>query len=214
MTKQEFITELRDKLGGASTQDIEERLSFYDEMINDIVEEGKTEEEAVADIGAVDDIASQIKAELRGSYAKNEKAEETKKIKNTKNTDKNGKRRLKVWAIVLLAIGSPIWLSLLIAFLAVIISLGAALWSLVASAWAVFASVALSSLAGLALGVLYICSGLLKGGLALIGVAHVLAGLAVFAFFGCIAATKGVATLTKLTVSGAKRLVFGKDGAR
>ena len=43
------------------------------------------------------------------------------------------KRKLKVWEIVLLAIGSPLWLSLLIAFFAAVISVLVSLWAVFAS---------------------------------------------------------------------------------
>lgn len=42
MNKQEFLTELRAKLSGLPTYDVEERLSFYGEMIDDRTEEGVT----------------------------------------------------------------------------------------------------------------------------------------------------------------------------
>ena len=47
MRKQEFLTELRKGLSGLPQDDIEERLSFYSEMIDDQIEEGLAEEEAV-----------------------------------------------------------------------------------------------------------------------------------------------------------------------
>ena len=50
MNKTEFLNELKDGLSGLPREDVEERLSFYGEMIDDRVEEGMTEEEAVAGI--------------------------------------------------------------------------------------------------------------------------------------------------------------------
>ena len=52
------------------------------------------------------------------------------------------------WLIVLLALGSPIWLSLLIAAAAVVLSLYIVLWSLILSLWAVELSLAVAALAG------------------------------------------------------------------
>ena len=54
--------------------------------------------------------------------------------------EKTPKRRLGVWEIVLLVLGSPIWLSLLIAAFAVILSLYISLWAVIISFWAVFGS--------------------------------------------------------------------------
>ena len=63
MYKQQFLSELEKKLGGLPQEDIHERLNFYDESISDRMEEGLTEEEAVAAIGNADAIAAQIIAE-------------------------------------------------------------------------------------------------------------------------------------------------------
>ena len=51
MTKQEFIIKLTLELHGLPKADIEERVGFYSEMIDDRIEAGLSEEEAVADIG-------------------------------------------------------------------------------------------------------------------------------------------------------------------
>jgi len=64
VTKQQFLTELRKKLSGLPQQDIDERLSFYSEMIEDRIEEGLTEKEAILDIGEVEDVAAQIIADM------------------------------------------------------------------------------------------------------------------------------------------------------
>ena len=50
------------------------------------------------------------------------------------------KRQLQAWEIVLLALGSPVWLSLGLAALAVVLSLYVVVWSLDVSLWAVFAA--------------------------------------------------------------------------
>ena len=55
MNKQEFVERLRKGLSGLPQDDIEERLTFYSEMIDDRMEEGLSEEEAVGEIGSVDD---------------------------------------------------------------------------------------------------------------------------------------------------------------
>ena len=60
MSKQDFLNTLRVRLSGLPKADIEERLIFYSEIIDDKIEEGLTEEEAVADVGDVMQIADQI----------------------------------------------------------------------------------------------------------------------------------------------------------
>lgn len=109
MNKQEFIAQLRKGLYGLPQDDIEERLTFYSEMIEDRIEEGLSEEEAVSGVGSVDEIVAQVVWDI--PFAKIAK----ERIKSN--------RRLKAWEIVLLVLGSPIWLSLGLAAIAVIISI-------------------------------------------------------------------------------------------
>ena len=48
MNKEEFIAELKDGLSGLPQNDIDERVLFYTEMIDDRMEEGMSEEEAIS----------------------------------------------------------------------------------------------------------------------------------------------------------------------
>ena len=64
MNKEEFLNALRSALAGLPQEDIEERLAFYSESIDDRVEDGLTEEEAVEAIGTVDEVRDQIMAEI------------------------------------------------------------------------------------------------------------------------------------------------------
>ena len=57
MNKQEFLSLLKQKLSKLPKQEIKERITFYSEMIDDRVEEGLSEEEAVLEIGNIDEIA-------------------------------------------------------------------------------------------------------------------------------------------------------------
>lgn len=183
MNKQEFIANLRAKLSGLPKQDVEERLVFYREMIEDRVEEGVTEEEAVSEIGSVDEIALQIIADIPLTKIAKERIKP--------------KKRLAAWEIVLLALGSPVWLSLLIAAIAVILSLYASLWSVIVSLWTVFVALVASFLVGVAVGIVFAVTGNGFTGVAMVGAGIICAGLAIFFFFGCKAATKGTFRLTQ-----------------
>ena len=124
MTKQEFLEKLEASLDGLPKDDIAERISFYSEMIDDRIEEGLSEEDAVADIGSIDDIVFEMLKET--SIAKLVK----EKIKPN--------RKLKTWEIVLLWAGSPVWFPLLIVAAAVVFSLYVSVWAIIISFWAVF----------------------------------------------------------------------------
>ena len=115
MNKQSFLGRLRKALSGLPQKEQEERITFYSEMIDDRMEEGMLEEEAVASIGTWKEILADLPP-----------------IKKTGNA----------LVILLLILGCPIWLSLGIAVLAVVFSLYVSVWAVIISFWAVFVSIA------------------------------------------------------------------------
>jgi len=199
MNKQDFLMQLRKGLSGLPQDDIEERLTFYSEMIDDRMEEGLSEEEAVSAIGSVDEIVAQVVAEI--SLAKIAK----ERIRP--------KRRLSAGEIVLLALGSPIWLSLGIAAFAVILSLYISLWAMIISLWAVFASLAACSIGGVMACVVFTVGGNGASGVAMLSAGIVCAGFSIFLFYGCKAATKGILILTKKLVLWIKSCFIKKEEA-
>lgn len=60
MHKQDFLTALSDALYGLPQSDIDQSIEYYSEIIDDQMEEGISEEEAVASLGAPDAVAKQI----------------------------------------------------------------------------------------------------------------------------------------------------------
>ncbi len=186
MNKLEFLTKLKAGLSGLPQEDIEERLAFYSEMIDDRMEEGLSEEEAVSQIGTPDEIIAQIIAEIPLPKLFREKVKP--------------KRTLRAWEIVLLVLGAPIWLSLLIAAVSVVFSFYIASWSVIISLWAVVVSLLVSSLVGAASAVMFALGGNGLTGCAMLGVTLVCAGMSIFAFFGCKAATRSIIWLTRKLV--------------
>ena len=199
MTKQKFLDKLRAKLKGLPKKEVEETLSIYSEMIDDRIEDGKSEEEAVADTGSVKEAISQILSEIPMSKLIKEKV--------------RPKRKLSALEIVLLVLGSPIWISIIAALFAVVVAVYASIWSIVVSLWAVFAAFVGSSFGGIVSGIIFICTGSLFSGLAIIAASLVLAGLSIFMFFGCVASTKGMAILTKKIALFVKKCFVKKEVA-
>lgn len=200
MTKQEFLADLREGLSGLPQSDIEERIAFYSEMIDDRMEEGLSEQEAVAAVGSVNDIILQVVDEYPFP--------ELIKVRI------RSRKPMSTLTIVLLILGSPIWLSLLIAAFAVLLSLYAVLWAVIVSLWSVFAALAGSAVGGVVGSAIFACTGYVPTGLAVTGAALVCGGLAIFAFFGCKAATKGVALLSKKIVLAIKKACVRKGEAQ
>ena len=196
MTKIEFINALQKKLSGLPKKEVDERISFYSEMIDDRTEDGYTEEQAVLSIGTADEIAAQILSDIPFIRIAKERIKP--------------KRSLEAWEIVLLIIGSPLWLSLGIALLSVIISIYATLWAVILSLWATFVSFVAGAVGGVIAGiVLAICGNGLTG-LMILGAGIMCAGLSIFTYFGCITATKGAVVLAKKITIAIKRCFIRK----
>lgn len=197
MNKQEFLAQLEKGLSGLPQRDLEERLAFYSEMIDDRMEEGLSEEEAVSEIGNVDEIVSQIVADTPLTTLVKEKMTQ--------------KKSFRLWEILLLVFGSPIWLSLLIALCSVIFSLYTALWSVIISFWAVFVSLAACAIGITAAGTLIAIGGKGLTGAAMIAAAMICGGLSIFLYFGCKLATKGTLLLTKKVALWIKNRFIAKE---
>ena len=197
MFKQEFLNTLKEKLSGLPQADIEERLTFYGEMIDDRMEEGLSEEQAVEAIGPVDEVVSEIVAETPLTRIVKEKIKP--------------KRKIRAWEIVLLVLGFPLWFPLLITALVLILVFYIVLWTLVICLWAIEIALWASALA-CAVGAigLFITKQPIPA-FGAIGAALILAGLSIFLFFGCKAATVGTVKLAGEIVNGVKRLFVGKE---
>lgn len=180
MTKYEFVTTLTHRLSHLPREAVEERVNFYIESIEDRIEDGVPEEEAVAAVGSPEEIAAQIMGELPRPAFEVPRKEQ--------------KRRPSAVETVLLILGAPIWLSLLIAAFAVVLSVYISLWAVIISLWAIFASFVGCALGGIVGGAfLAFTNG--ATGVFLIGAGLFCAGASVLLFHGCKAATKGTAWL-------------------
>lgn len=197
MRKQEFLCTLKKRLSGLPVREVEECLNFYSESIDDRMEEGQPEEQAVADVGSVEEIAARMIADLPLIRIATERVKP--------------KRRLRVWEVVLLMLGSPVWLPLLAVGFVTGLVLYLVPWILIVSVWAVFVSLAACAVCGVAAGVYFILHGDGLAGFATAGAGIACAGLAVFLFFGSLAATRGIVWLTKKMLFGIKKRVIGKE---
>lgn len=200
MRKNEFLSELKKYLYGLPEDEIRESLDYYAEIIDDRIEDGADEEAAVADVGKPWVIANAVRSEK----LRTEKGERLGAAPE-KATQKKQKRRMSAWVIVLLAVGSPIWLSLLIAAFAVVISVYAVLWSVVGVIWSTVAVFGAGALLGIFYLPYYAVLGEVWAGIALAGAGVLCGGLGVFSFIGCLSATKGMARLSKLLARLIKR---------
>ena len=200
MTKQAFAAALRNELSGLPREDIDRSIDFYCEMIDDRMEEGLTEEEAVSAIGSVSEVAAQIMSEIPLSKIVKEKIKP--------------KRALQAWQIVLIVLGAPLWLSLLVAAFVVVLAAYVVVWSVAISLWAVETAITACALAGIVSIPVFAIQGNVWTGVAMLGAGLVCAGIAILLFWGCKQITKAIILLTKKTLLGIKWCFAGKGDAK
>ena len=196
MNKYEFLYKLEKKLDRLPRKEVNERLSFYSEMIDDLVEEGLTEEQAIDQIGSVEEIAEQITNDVPlGKII-------VDKVKP--------KRKLSALEIILLIIGSPIWGALLVSLLAVIFSVYACLWAGIITLWAVSICLPILAVACVVMGVIALISDGVTIALLYLSCTLVLIGLSLLFYLADKFITRGFAFVTVKTTKIIKTAFIGK----
>ena len=186
MSKQEFINDLRERLMWLTSEELEKTVNFYSEMIDDRMEEGATEEEAVAALGPMDDITVKIAREVgKGDEA------ETGVPTATTTVAKNSSESL-VLKIVVIAVTFPIWFPVLMGLF------GAAI-GIVAGLFGACVGVGAGVIAGLGGAIKFFIEGSAAQGFFMLGGFLICLGICIFAWLG-------VSALCKVTVKGIKNL--------
>lgn len=190
MNKNDFLATLRERLNGLPEEDITKSLDFYGEMIDDRVEDGMSEEEAVEALGSMEEMISQILSEVSLPRLVKEKVKP--------------KRALKAWEIVLLILGAPLWGSVVLAAILIVLAIYISVWSEIISLYVADLAVAISGLAfiGLAVALLFEAQFVQCG--VLFGAGLVCVGLSILLFFAFNLVTKGILWLSKKVLIGIK----------
>ena len=184
MKRNDFLNQLRARLWAMPEADKQRSVDYYSEMIDDRMEDGLSEEEAVAAIGDLDEIVEQILHETPRPPA------------TVHNGQKQQKRGLEPWMIVLLVLGAPLWIPLVVSAVSVVFSIYVSLWSVVISLYAVFIALAASA-AGCVVGSFFMIGRFAEVMVAW-GVAALCAGLSILFLLLANLAAKGLVKLTKL----------------
>lgn len=192
MNRKEFLNEVERRLHGLPAEDISKALDYFGEMIDDRTEDGMSEEEAVAEIGTAQEAAEGILMELP-----------LKKVVRARSTPR---RALKAWEIVLIALGSPVWLPLLLAALAVVLTIYILLWTVVVVFYCADIALFAAGLGGIACGIAYAVSAKLPGGIMLFGAGSACFGTAMLALSGCNLTAVGMAKLSRAIARRIKML--------
>ncbi|MFH1880305.1 MAG: DUF1700 domain-containing protein [Bacillota bacterium] len=194
MNKHEFLHALLQSLSPLPQAEREKAYAFYAEIIDDSMEDGMSEEEAIQRLGSMDEIVERIIAETPIKVLLQSRVE---------------RRNRSLLTILLLVFGFPVWFPVLAALLTVLLTLFIVLWTVALSLWAVGASSAAAALLS--------CVGFFSFpgvGLRLIflGSALACAGCAAPAFMVSLYATRQFARLTKQLWMKMKNNLFRKRG--
>ena len=195
MTKQEFLNSLEKKLYAFPKEEKEERISFYSEMIDDRMQEGKSEEEAINELGGVDKVLNDI-------------LEDTTLISIVKERVKP-KRRMRPWEIIFLILGFPLWFPLLIVFILLCLIGYLLVWIGVIVCYAIEAGLGAAAIYSL-VGFFY---QLFIGNFSLtyFGGFMMSVGGAFLFIFACIGVTKATIKLSKATIRHIKSWFMKKE---
>lgn len=194
MNKTEFLLSLEKKLVALPRHEIEVTQGFYSEMIDDRIEDGMREEDAVAAIGDVDAIVQNTLLELP--------------LPTLMKAKIQPKARLKLWEIVLMVLGFPLWFPLVLAFFIVILAVYVSVWAVIISLYASVAAFALSGVAGI-VSLLFAQS--FAAGLLMFGLSLICIGIAVLAFFGVTKLSSWLIGLTRRFLRWVKSLFLEKE---
>lgn len=197
MDKVNFLTQLREALQRLPQYEIDQSVAYYSEMIDDRVEDGMSEEEAVASLGNINDIAIQI-------------INETPVVPKAIARANTGSRTLN---IVLLVLFSPIWVPVALAFILTVFSIYFAIWMVILSLWLVVFALVVGGLATAAAAVPMLAFTHPLTALYAVGSGLALVGIGLFCFFGVLAVSKGLFALTK-TFASKVRSLFVKEGGK
>lgn len=192
MNKQEYLEAIRSRISAMPADDVNRFMDYYSEMMDDRVEDGLSEEEAVADMGSPDAAVEQILEDMPLTKLVKEKIKP--------------KHELKAWEVVLIVLGSPVWIPLLITALVLLLTLWIVAFALLISFYAVVLSFVAAGIGGLICAIpLFIANSpytaVLMLGAALIGI-----GIAILFVVSVKPVTVGIFKVCKASVNGIKRM--------
>ena len=198
MDKASWLSALRAALAGLPEADITRSADYYTELIEDGMEDGQSEFEAVSALPDPEEAARQILLEQPLGRVVQVKA---------------ARRKRSAWEIILLVLGSPVWLPLLLSLAVLLLTAYLLVWVAVLVLWTFDLSagfVAVAGPVGLVLGIL---NGTLSGGLFSFGLGLIGAGVAILLFFAGLWAARESARLGAALLRTVKQTVLGKGAA-
>ena len=176
MNKAEFLSALRRRLYSLPPEEAERFIAYYSEMIDDRMEDGMTEEQAVASLEDLETIAAKILSESS--------ARQTQPVAP--------RRKWGAGTILLLVLGSPVWLPLCVVFFVLLFVAYLMIWVAIILLYVVLLSLVVGGVVFVFTSPVYFAISL-PNGLFLLGCGLISLALCLFAFFPVTAAAKALA---------------------
>ena len=168
MNKELFLVKLSQKLSSLPTKDIDKAIEYYSEIIADRIEDGISEENAVNELGNIDEIADSIlntQEDVKHFHFEKVIGEPVYQEQEHKKTN------LTTTQIILIIILFPIWFPILITVFSV-------LWSLVIAYFAIIIFSCFATFSGLISALMLFINGSISGGFINIASSFIAIGLA------------------------------------
>jgi len=169
MNKLEFLDALQARLSSLPESEIHRILGYYAEMIDDRVESGMSEEEAVAALGSLDSIIESIMYDLSIPTLVRARVKES--------SHKFGNKAL--W-VILVILTFPFWFPAVMACFGAVFSIFMALWGVIIGLFVAIGVLAVSGVGCIAGGFFFLFTRPLPMALFTLGVGCILTGVTIF----------------------------------
>lgn len=204
MSREEYLGRLRQKLFENGIRNPDQMVEFYAEMIDDRMEDGMSEEAAVASMEPADSVAEHAKLDQPITALVTERMKES-------HEDAKKKGNGALW-MTLVILGFPVWFPLITAFFVVLLAVYIVLWAVVISLFAVEAAFVISA-AGCIVGGFGVIFGWIPLGTAVAawGIALILIGLALLLYGPVVIMARWLVRLIRRTFRKVKGLFVRKN---
>ena len=186
MTKIEYLKTLKRAIKQLKNEERDKSLAYFSEVIDDRIEEGISEEDAVSELESVEDAAERIIAEAR--------------------TQGQLKPKRSALEITLIVVGFPLWFPVLLTVSLVALTVYALVWVIIGALFLVSAALAVSGIAGIIGLFMYMGS---SAAFAIFGVGLVCSGLGIALFIPVLYMAKAYAKATPVIWN---KLIYRKAG--
>mgnify|MGYP000931831918 FL=1 len=204
MKKSEFLERLRREIRNLPYDEVEKTITYYEEIISDRMEDGASEEEAVASLGTPEAIARDLQANQPFSTIIKRKVEDYKERRSSENT---------ALVIVLLIVLFPFWFPVLMSGLGVLVGLFATIGGIIVAFWAASIAIGIGGIGLIIASAFGFATSYIPTGFFSIGSGIALIGLSIIAVIISIYATKGIIKLMGIIIHSIKKLFVRRSNA-